>query len=67
MNFKQLKILSLALSLPGFIALVGYGYYFVTKNHFLDNMSAAVIFGIILLLYLIFFIYTVSAKKNYND
>jgi len=56
MDFKQLKIMALALSLPGAIAVASYLYEFVVVNKYLTEMTAIAILGFLLLSYIVLII-----------
>ena len=52
MDYKQLKIMALALSLPGAIVATAYLYEVVIENAYMPKMTALILLGIILMCYI---------------
>ena len=63
MDFKQLKIMALALSLPGVILSVGFFYQKFIEEKILPVASAILVFGLILIVYILVIIKILFQKK----
>ncbi len=63
-DFKQLRIMALALSLPGAIFVAGFAYEFVNEKNLIPTSIAIALFGILLLAYIALIVRILFKKKN---
>lgn len=64
MDYKQLKIMALALSLPGAILVAAYVYKYVIEKNLLAPNIAIGFFAVLLLSYILIIIRLLFKKKN---
>jgi len=63
MDYKQLKIMALALSFPGLIFILGFFYKFLVDKQYMSNEAAITLLGLILLSYIMVIIKTLFKKR----
>lgn len=64
MDYKQLKIMTLALSLPGAILTTGFIYSIVKEKKILSDNLAIALFSLILVTYILFIVKILFNMKN---
>ncbi len=63
-DFKQLKVMALALSLPGAIFVAGFAYEYVNEKNLIATPVAIGLFGLMLLIYIALIVRVLFKKKN---
>ncbi len=63
MDYKQLKIMALALSLPGLIFILSLFYKYLVDNKYMSNEAAITLLGFILFSHIAVIIKTLLKKK----